>query len=610
MKKLINLGLLSKAISNIRKWIVTEKITYDDLCELKREGHLLPGKEYRITDYETIVKSSDDYVVTDSHPFDIIVTATSKTTLSEEAKAIRRENDKYFKNSNLESWKIWYSLDNDESRFEWANVDKTGLFYDATHLSGRSYLYATPIKSYIDDEYIIHVEAKCIDDTIRTFTFDGTDYDNSDEQIFYDVLGLGFYWKRDNGYIYCYNLSHLPYKFTFDNENDTLISFADDREYGLIPCENNIYLWKTTAGIKPKLWWVYGKALFEIYYEYVCPGSNEDELYYLYNKPAIWTVYDDDTSYGNIYVYNGNETIEGIDYRVFRSTNNRYNTYDDGTWGYVTNYHENRTENIYEHDGIYYQMDLKYDILPDDQYGIVERRNTKGKGVIYRMIDEYNNDVPFDFKNIRVKGFGTEIYKDRGGDIYTTTDDYYYTFSDFNFIIEDTAPCKSDISMIGNCLNNTIKPVMYGITQKITPILFMCDSTENCNFINNKIESCDDVIFYGECKNNTIMNSERVYIGEGENNNVDSGCKEISLGFTKYITDITSNDDTEYGSKNITVSSGCENITVMPTDYNIFFGNGCVNVTTEYGYNCSCFLSNVHMDYSNCIYAVICTEKV
>ena len=42
-----------------------------------------------------------------------------------------------------------------------------------------------------------------------------------------------------------------------------------------------------------------------------------------------------------------------------------------------------------------------------DFYGgiLVYTVSQKGKGVIYRMIDEFNNDVPYDFKNIQFKRY-------------------------------------------------------------------------------------------------------------------------------------------------------------------------------------------------------------
>lgn len=99
------------------------KCTYEVLKILRDNGSLVPGMQYRITDY--VATTVQQYTKAVSHPFDIIVTAENENTLSEIAQAIRHEGDTYFQHCKLESWKIWYSLDNDASRFLWAD-DKNG----------------------------------------------------------------------------------------------------------------------------------------------------------------------------------------------------------------------------------------------------------------------------------------------------------------------------------------------------------------------------------------------------------------------------------------------------------------------------------------------------
>lgn len=93
--------------------------TYSELKSLRDNSQLIPGFWYRITDYECTTSEED--TMSARHQFDILVLATSVNTLSEEARAIQHEGDTYFANSNLNAWKIWYCLDNDTSRFAWAN---------------------------------------------------------------------------------------------------------------------------------------------------------------------------------------------------------------------------------------------------------------------------------------------------------------------------------------------------------------------------------------------------------------------------------------------------------------------------------------------------------
>ena len=107
-------------------------ILYDELVNLRDNNGLIPGTWYRITDYNTTV-GSGEYLINTSvagHQFDVLVLATSENTLSEEAKAIKHDGDEYFSTSNLDAWKIWYSLDNNTNRFEWADTTNgKGVIY-------------------------------------------------------------------------------------------------------------------------------------------------------------------------------------------------------------------------------------------------------------------------------------------------------------------------------------------------------------------------------------------------------------------------------------------------------------------------------------------------
>ena len=96
-------------------------VTYADLVTLRNGGNLIKGQFYRITDFVTTVGSSLTEVRSAGHAFDLIVQALDVDTISEDAKAIQHAGDTYFQNSKLEAWQIKYSLDNDTTRFEWAD---------------------------------------------------------------------------------------------------------------------------------------------------------------------------------------------------------------------------------------------------------------------------------------------------------------------------------------------------------------------------------------------------------------------------------------------------------------------------------------------------------
>ena len=105
-----------------------QNITYAELVALRDSSSLVAGMQYRITDYTCTTTTSGTKSA--GHVFDIIVTADSESTLNEVARAIQHERDTYFADCDLNAWKLWYSLDNDTTRFVWA--DKTngkGVIY-------------------------------------------------------------------------------------------------------------------------------------------------------------------------------------------------------------------------------------------------------------------------------------------------------------------------------------------------------------------------------------------------------------------------------------------------------------------------------------------------
>ena len=101
-----------------------QQVTYAQLVTLRNNSGLKPGQWYRITDYMTTVVN-DTEARSAGHPFDLLVMATSSNTLSEEAKAIKssRDSNDYFADANLNAWKVWYCLDNDTTRFQWADTE-------------------------------------------------------------------------------------------------------------------------------------------------------------------------------------------------------------------------------------------------------------------------------------------------------------------------------------------------------------------------------------------------------------------------------------------------------------------------------------------------------
>ena len=105
-----------------------DEITYNRLLSYRNGSKLTPGKKYRIIDYRTTTTQVDTQSA--GHQFDVIVVALSENTLNEDAYVIAHEEDTYFVNSDLNSWKIKYCLDNDTTRFAWADTENgKGVIY-------------------------------------------------------------------------------------------------------------------------------------------------------------------------------------------------------------------------------------------------------------------------------------------------------------------------------------------------------------------------------------------------------------------------------------------------------------------------------------------------
>jgi len=129
--------IMNQAIQHAMESLDTSnltEITHGELVLLRNAGGLVPGRNYRITDFVTITNSAGSTAsipfTSDLNPFDLIVTATSASTLSEDARVIQHEGNTYFKNCNLSAWQIKYSLDNDVQRFSWASTESgKGVIY-------------------------------------------------------------------------------------------------------------------------------------------------------------------------------------------------------------------------------------------------------------------------------------------------------------------------------------------------------------------------------------------------------------------------------------------------------------------------------------------------
>ena len=106
-----------------------ESINYAGLKTLRDEGKLVPSRYYRITDFVTTVANNGN-AQSAGHPFDLIVLAIAPNVLQEKCYAIQHEGNEYFKDCKLADWEVWYCLDNDTTKYAWADTTNgKGVIY-------------------------------------------------------------------------------------------------------------------------------------------------------------------------------------------------------------------------------------------------------------------------------------------------------------------------------------------------------------------------------------------------------------------------------------------------------------------------------------------------
>ena len=117
--------------------------TWQELKTLKDTSTLVPGQLYRLTDFNTTVNTGtvDDQgpyweiAAAANHQFDLLLTATSNKSLSENVTVLNHEdsNEDYFKDAELSAWTVKYCLENNTNRFDWAvdddNVGRGVIYY-------------------------------------------------------------------------------------------------------------------------------------------------------------------------------------------------------------------------------------------------------------------------------------------------------------------------------------------------------------------------------------------------------------------------------------------------------------------------------------------------
>lgn len=377
------------------------KITWKELVDLKSQSALEPGMFYRITDYE--FTSTDPEVINAGHRFDIIVLALSENMLSEDARAIQHdfteeekeiyseEEQHYFDASNLVAWKLKYSLE-DTTRFGWAPKTKHSIEVYVPQSSSYRYLQRDELR---DEQGYFAFQADGY--TYYTATEEPTEKDQlyikNNEQIeelfqykiWYDVKRIlikdgdsdryymGFLDENDN---YVKSLETSSSTIEFNDAYSLQILYWKGNSYIII---DNEYNFISENGISSKGILVTSNSSLSISF---------NDRSYLVQHPLFFRDQTVDVYLGDSYCTATLSKIPELgDTIEFKLGDDCYVPQEQ-----VGPPEQNLKVNKY----ITYIEDYNKikNILP----------KPKHRGTIYGMIDEYENDCEYDFKNALITG--------------------------------------------------------------------------------------------------------------------------------------------------------------------------------------------------------------
>ena len=178
--------------------------------------------------------------------------------------------------------------------------------------------------------------------------------------------------------------------------------------------------------------------------------------------------------------------------------------------------------------------------------------SANGRGVVYRLIDEFNNDCPYDFKGIKMKAYGD------------TDNVYRYTFD------SGDASNNTDYSLSGgtrNVNNNVIGRCLVSNKHQLNRIVF---KGRDC-YSNTFKYNCRSNTFGSYCYSNTFGdNCNSNTFGDNCNSNTfDTGCSSNTFG--------------EFCSSNTFGDNCSSNIFDDNCSMNTF---GCFCSSNTFGFNC------------------------
>ena len=215
--------------------------------------------------------------------------------------------------------------------------------------------------------------------------------------------------------------------------------------------------------------------------------------------------------------------------------------------------------------------------------------SASGKGIIYRLIDEFGNDCPYDFKNIMFKRTASwfssheDWCNEALGDV-PTTDKLYFTFS----LIASANSNGTDLST--NYYNgqkylkfyqNKIAPYYSDSVQQLNKNVFILKSIGNMGCYSNTFGNncysntfgnyCQSNTFGNYCQSNTFGNNcySNTFGNNCFSNTFGNYCQSNTFGNYCYSNAFGNNCDSN------TFGNNCDSNTFGNYCYSNTFGNNC-----------------------------------
>jgi len=278
----------------------------------------------------------------------------------------------------------------------------------------------------------------------------------------------------------------------------------------------------------------------------------------------------------NYYIYTYSLTDIPTNETVYQCTNDYHKIISDSQVSELTTV-DNLTNYLFGEpisDDYFYKCNLSawkiWYCLDNDDDRFDWADYSVGKGVVYRMIDEWNNDCPYDFKNIQFKRyevtdavFDTEYCGTSNNTAWL--EDLGYTVNTENYIWAYT--------FSGNKGDNINDSTVLG-----TPY---CSNNIIQRSVDGTIWLLPDVVFFGQCYDNRIgacVESSSITIIDGTEMTIGNSCYDIiSIESTNYKIGDSCNGCIILETQSAFINDSCSNIIADNTSC-INIGSSCSNI--------------------------------